>query len=304
MAYLVSQIRKTNTGQYTYMMPITALQPGESEIDNILQASQINTPNIFGDSSLEGRFFQDFAIKGVFKKGVVYYLRFQVRRIPQYFYSGSVKGRVSHYQFDADNLNLQIILKNEGQDDEENIPPQIIGTCNVPTSYRNDNNNPEFSSYSFVFTPSKTFNRLGFRIGRVSFDAIQRKDFNNPRNWLLDNTEIISPGYKRDDDNIGESITISGPRIIWTDGSQQGQLRADLCVLKNLVTEKGGWLKFGYQSRPGSLIIVNGEPIRVGRSGIYEINNGTIIQSFMVASPGGWDNSKIDAFLLDYAYKS
>jgi len=70
-----------------------------------------------------------------------------------------------------------------------------------------------------------------------------------------------------------------------------------------LVTEPSGWLKIGYQCRPGSLIVVNKEPIRVGRSGIYEINNGTIIDSFMIASPGGSDNSKIDAFLLDYAYK-
>ena len=52
---------------------------------------------------------------------------------------------------------------------------------------------------------------------------------------------------------------------------------ADVCTLNNLVNQSSGWLKIGYQCRPGSLIVVNGEPIRVGRSGIYEINNGTII---------------------------
>ena len=81
------------------------------------------------------------------------------------------------------------------------------------------------------------------------------------------------------------------------------EAQADVCELVNLVTESSGWLKFGYQSRPGNLIVVNGEPIRVGRSGIYEINNGTTIEKFMIASPGGSNNSKIDAFLLDYAYK-
>lgn len=293
MAYLVSQLRKTNVGQNTYMTPVRNLTR--------LQASQINSPNIFGDSSQEGRFFQDFAIKGTFQQGVVYYLRFQIKRIPKYFYSGSIKHRISNYEFDADNLNLQILLKNEGQDDEEAVPPQVIGTCFVPASLKYDE--PEYSSYSFVFTPSKTFNRLGFRIGRVSFDAIERKNYNNPRNWLLDDTIIISPGYRSDVDETGTQIIVSGPRIVWSNGSQEAQLRSDLCILNNLVTEEGGWLKFGYQSRPGSLIVVNKEPIRVGRSGIYEINNGTIIQSFMIANPGGWDNSKIDAFLLDYAYK-
>jgi len=105
-----------------------------------------------------------------------------------------------------------------------------------------------------------------------------------------------------------EPITVStiGARIeypgIYPDGSNM-EAQADVCELVNLVTESSGWLKFGYQCRPGSLIVINGEPIRVGRSGIYEINNGTIINNFMIASPGGSDNSKIDAFLLDYAYK-
>ena len=86
MAYLVSQIRKTNTGYNTYMTPVTGLQ-----------ASQINSPNLFGDTTEPFNFFQDFALKGNFQQGVVYYLRFKIRRIPQYFYSGAIKGRVSSF---------------------------------------------------------------------------------------------------------------------------------------------------------------------------------------------------------------
>ena len=290
MAYLVSQLRKIGTGTKTYMEPVEGLS-----------GSQINTPNIFGDSSSEGRFFTDFAIAGTFQQKKVYYLRFKVRKIPQYFYSGMVQGRTSSY-YDADFLNLQILLKNNGQDDEEEIPPETVGTCFVPTTSNYDT--PEYSSYSFVFTPSKTFDRLGFRIGRVSFDAIERKNFNNPRNWLLDTESITRLCYQSDVDTQGIEITVSGPRIIWYDSNEAD---ADLCSLVNIIPseqQSNGWLKFGYQSRPGSLIVVNKEPIRVGRSGIYEINNGTIIKEFMIANPGGWDNSKIDAFLLDYAYKS
>ena len=38
------------------------------------------------------------------------------------------------YGADADNLNLQILLKNNGEDDEDIYPPEIIGTCTVPTA--------------------------------------------------------------------------------------------------------------------------------------------------------------------------
>ena len=69
-------------------------------------------------------------------------------------------------------------------------------------------------------------------------------------------------------------------------------------------TNVKSWLKIGFQSRPGVLVVINQQPIRVGRSGIYQINNGTPITSFMITAPGGADNSKIDAFLLDYAYNS
>lgn len=55
--------------------------------------------------------------------------------------------------------------------------------------------------------------------------------------------------------------------------------------------------KIGVQSKPGFLMCVNGEPIRVGRSGIYEINNGVKIVFFGIAS---FD----EKFIFDYAWNS
>lgn len=60
--------------------------------------------------------------------------------------------------------------------------------------------------------------------------------------------------------------------------------------------------KIGIQSRPGSLFVVNDEPIYLGRSGIYEVNNGTKITSVRVIAPGGANKDKIQDFILDYAY--
>ena len=88
--------------------------------------------------------------------------------------------------------------------------------------------------------------------------------------------------------------------------------KGQICKLINIVdndksrsvSRSKTWLKLSYQSRPGSLIVINQQPIRVGRSGIFKLNNGMKIKSFMIASPGGAlaGNSNVDAFLLDYAY--
>lgn len=278
MTYLVSQLRKNI--RTTYMSNIQ------------VSPSTIVSPNTFGGSTT----FTDFALQGNFEFEKVYYLRFKIHQIPRYFYSGSrTAAEVHMYGADADILNLQIILKNDDENDEEMVPPEIIGTCTVPMAYQYQKD--KYSSYSFVFSPSKNFNRLGFRIQRVSFDAIN----NPPRNWLID---VDENGYRQERRYTGNNqeqveVITDGPRILFS--GEDG----DVCLLHNLVNQdSGGWLKIGYQCRPGSLIVVNNEPIRLGRSGIYEINNGTIIQSFMIASPGGSDSDKIDAFLLDYAYKS
>ncbi len=275
MTYIVSQLRKN--GNTIYMNDIE------------VSPSTITSPNTFGGSTS----FTDFALAGNFSVNEVYYLRFKIHKIPQYFYSGSkTSDQVAAYADSADILNLQIILKND-TDDEEQDPPEIIGTCTVPQALYNQ---PEsYSSYSFVFSPSKNFNRLGFRISRVSYDAIYATS--QPRNWLIESETDITKMCYTGNGNKQVTVSTQGDRIIYS--GQNG----DICTLNNLVEQSSGWIKFGYQCRPGSLIVVNKEPIRVGRSGIYEINNGTIINSFMIANPNGSNNSNIDAFLLDYAYQ-
>lgn len=61
-------------------------------------------------------------------------------------------------------------------------------------------------------------------------------------------------------------------------------------------------VQIGIQSRPGALFVVNHEPIYLGRSGIYEVNNGTKITSIGVVAPNGSEKDNIQEFILDYAY--
>ena len=298
MAYLISQIRKNSNGTYMTDVPVTPIT--------------IQSPNPFGDSYT----FEDFALQGNFVSGKVYYLRFTIHRIPKYFYSGSKsQQQVVNYEQSADTLNLQIILKNSEDIDQKKNPPEIIGTCTVNMSLETQHD--QYSSYAFVFSPTREFDILGFRIMRTSFDAIYAGEGRQGqyRKWLLPKPPE-DPEGQGDIDIVNQRrwtsegqvyITTSGPRIYFgqqVTGEENANLKGDVCQLSNLIpNEHNFWLKIGYQCRPGALIVINKQPIRVGRSGIYELDNGTDIKSFMIANPNGSQTKYIDAFLLDYAYK-
>ena len=74
----------------------------------------------------------------------------------------------------------------------------------------------------------------------------------------------------------------------------------DIKQLSNIkpTTEKV-WKRIGFQSRPGSKIVINKVPITVGRSGIFELNVGVDITEFMVVENSA---GQIDPFILDYTY--
>lgn len=115
-----------------------------------------------------------------------------------------------------------------------------------------------------VFTPIlDIYDRIVFKINRTNFDALREEE----------------------------------PRVInLVEGSIQ------LYQLNNLKeTGQKYWKKMGVQARPGTLIVVNKEPIRIGRSGIYELNNGTKITSFMLTPSL---NNTEDSFLVDYIYEN
>ena len=62
-------------------------------------------------------------------------------------------------------------------------------------------------------------------------------------------------------------------------------------------------IKIGVQTEPGRLIIINKQPIRVGRSGIYEINNGLIKVKYFSIIPelkANGDVKPSPPFILDY----
>lgn len=68
--------------------------------------------------------------------------------------------------------------------------------------------------------------------------------------------------------------------------------------INSAIDNKGRLIQIGVQSFPGLQMCIDGEEIRVGRSGIYEINNGVSVKflGFIVEEA---DNKY---FILDYQY--
>lgn len=68
--------------------------------------------------------------------------------------------------------------------------------------------------------------------------------------------------------------------------------------LNTSIENKGRLKQIGVQGPTGLLMNINGESIRIGRTGIYEINNGVTITAIgFIIEDGNKDN-----FILDYQY--
>lgn len=295
MAYTVAQLRKdTITGQY---------------MENLESVSRTNFPeknpfirDLLGTGTQNN--FQDFALQQLntgFLKDQVYYIRFKVRCIPESFYS---EKKDDNYDSDVLRLVLLLKLNKDGANQEAqdgSLLYQQIGTCTVPTATKGIDQ-AQYATFSMIFTPIQNYDTLVFKVQRTAYDVIT-----HARNWsILDLCKTIIPPAID-----GNPIVLSANQqivakqnypIIVCQGVQQTD--GDIARLNNIVpmSDSNGstWYKFGYQGRPGDLLVINRQPIRVGRSGIYEFNNGLVVNSFMIAQPNG----NVNAFLLDYAYES
>ena len=182
-------------------------------------------------------------------------------------------------------LSYKVLLKNqptttsslELSAQQASNPPQVID--NFVISLASSVNVNEYMYYSTVFTPRKDADYLVFRYNRIMQDNAQD---GNPTNWLASTS--------------GSTVF---DNITFVDGAN-GYGIYTLNNLRNTENETP-WVRLGYQSRPGNLIVVNKQPIRVGRSGIFQLDK-IQVDSFMIATPRGSLWSTIDPFLLDYAY--
>lgn len=103
------------------------------------------------------------------------------------------------------------------------------------------------------------------------------------------NRELIDYNTLKPDGTYGREMNISVDRL--------DEIYNVINFLNTSIENKGTLKQIGVQGPPGLLMSINGEAIRIGRSGLYEINNGinTTFIGFIVEADEKY-------FILDYQY--
>lgn len=142
---------------------------------------------------------------------------------------------------------------------------QELVTITVPVG-----NPTDFVVFDLIIPPNSTYNQINFILNRNSKDyMIENEDGTYGRKI---NMEIL---------NFDEIINIIDT------------------YLNASIKNRGALKQIGVQGAPGTLMCIDGEEIRIGRSGIYEINNGIIINFLGFIIHDDVDNK---SFILDYQY--
>lgn len=146
--------------------------------------------------------------------------------------------------------------------EEDNI--QTIETIEIETG-----NSEDYSTFELILSPNDnhTYNQIYFELNR----------------------ELIDYNTLNEDETYGRVISITIDRL--------NEIYNVIDYLKPSIDNKNILKQIGVQGPPGLLMSINGEAIRIGRSGLYEINNGinTTFIGFIIEADEKY-------FVLDYQY--
>ena len=141
---------------------------------------------------------------------------------------------------------------------------QTIETIEIPIGDTTD-----YSTFELVLSPNDnhSYNQIYFELNR----------------------ELIDYTTENPDETYGRRMNIEVNRL--------DEIYNVINFLQTSIENKGKLKQIGVQGPPGLLMSINGEPIRIGRSGLYEINNGinTTFIGFIVEADEKY-------FILDYQY--
>ena len=286
MSYQIGQIVKQNISNFMTNLPFHA-PTGE---------------DVLRTAGFANKIFTDYSIEldsGYFEANQTYYLRFSIKRIE----SDDERFKLTEYRNEnmADDprvMNIKLeLFKNSGSQTggvHQLGTYQVIQSSIVIEPYILDSNgvalNTPEASFEVVFTPNDNYRFLGFVLSRSNYDYFKAVD-------LTQDYQTLDPNAKPRDDvrtNINFENKDEDPN------NEKGDLSLIVDILpKGTISYVD---KIGVQTRPGTLVCINREPFRVGRSGTLEINNGVPISFFGIVAPNGSDTNNIDKFILDYAW--
>lgn len=126
----------------------------------------------------------------------------------------------------------------------------------------------EYMTFEMIIAPNSNYNQICFELTRTSEDFSQVNE----------------------DGTYGRTINIEIDNL--------SSIYNIINYLNPSIEGKGKLKQIGVQGPSGMLMCINGEEIRIGRTGIYEINYGIAINSIgFVVEPNDGKN-----FLMDYQY--
>lgn len=292
MAIKVGQVRKLAGTNYITDLPHT-----------------FSTFNVVG---VGNTIFSEFAIIGNFNINTTYYVRLLINRIDINEHMGDTTAAGDN---DPHNLNIDIRLYAEN---DESSHYQTIGEPLLIQPYFNDSTVTILESEtSFInwcdaciadgnpaipapaqeyYTVLKNLyqNRVDSNTGRQSNITVPYQS-----------VELVFTPYENATCLVFQLRRVTydytvQPRVLTiVEQDVSSSTQRDVAIVNNILP-KSLVNKIGIQTRPGSLVVINQEQMRVGKSGVLEINNGIPITSVSMVAP----NNNIDDFILDYTYNA
>lgn len=132
----------------------------------------------------------------------------------------------------------------------------------------------DYEVFEMIFTPNESYNNIIFELSRISNDfLISNSDGTNGRKMDIEVLDLYILN------NIIDNYLVS---------------RFNLKKIKQI----------GIQGPPGLLFTIDGEEIRIGRSGIYELHDNIIsitYLGFVLKDSDLMEDGK-DFFIMDFAY--
>lgn len=163
--------------------------------------------------------------------------------------------------------NFYLKLKNLTQSDDDDFSEnneQIIAEFTVPQSTIED----DWTDFEIIIAPNKTYGQLYWDLRRtISNDYLSTSDM-------------------QVEGAIGRKMII---------------VINQFAIIKNIVKDINKIVKIGVQGPPSLLMCINGEQIRIGKTGIFEINEDNVFISFVGFIPKV-KNDILEYFIMDYEY--
>lgn len=162
--------------------------------------------------------------------------------------------------------NFYLKLKNltQSDDDFSDNNEQIIAEFTVPQSTVED----DWANFEIIIAPNKTYGQLYWDLRRtISNDYLSTSDM-------------------QVEGAIGRKMTI---------------VINQFAIIKNIIKDINKIVKIGVQGPPSLLMCINGEQIRIGKTGIFEINEDNVSISFVGFIPKV-KNGILEYFIMDYEY--